>query len=98
MIVIKTKLNPAIMFGQDGKTYAVGGKWIEVPNGTTINDILWDKPSIIDRVKPTGKSIKVKGSKGNEYIVSYNPTSKVISCTCTGYQFRKKCKHQKELK
>lgn len=97
MIVIRTKLRPGII-KSNGKTYAVGGQWIEVPEGTTLDDILWDKPNVIDKPRPKGKSITVKGSKGNEYTVSYNPTSKVISCTCTGYQFRKKCKHQKELK
>ena len=71
---------------------------VEVPNGTTLDDILWDRPNRTDKPRPQGRSIVVKGSKGNEYTVKYNPSTKVILCTCPGYQFRKKCKHQKELK
>lgn len=33
----------------------------------------------------------VKGSKGDEYVVTGN--NGVWSCTCTGFQFRKHCKH-----
>lgn len=97
MIIVKTKLRPGII-KSNCKTYAIGGNWVEVPNGTTINDILWDKPEITAKPRPQSKSTVVKGSKGNEYIVTFNPVNKVISCTCPGYQFRKKCKHQKELK
>jgi hypothetical protein len=32
----------------------------------------------------------VKGSKGDEYVVTLGPNP---SCTCTGFQFRKTCKH-----
>lgn len=33
----------------------------------------------------------VKGSKGDEYIVTKGPGG--MSCTCSGFQFRKSCKH-----
>ena len=33
----------------------------------------------------------VKGSKGQEYVVTKGPGG--MSCTCTGFQFRKSCKH-----
>jgi hypothetical protein len=32
----------------------------------------------------------VKGSKGEDYVVTLGPT---MSCTCPGFQFRKTCKH-----
>jgi hypothetical protein len=35
-------------------------------------------------------SKKVKGSKGEEYTVTMGARP---SCTCTGFQFRKTCKH-----
>ena len=97
MLVIKTRLRPGIITS-NGKTYAVGGNWVELPNGTTLNDILWYKPLIKTKPKPLGKSVEVIGSKGNKYIVKLNPVTNVISCTCPGYSFRRKCKHQKELK
>lgn len=37
------------------------------------------------------KVIEIQGSKGNKYIVT--KTSKSITCTCPGFQFRKQCKH-----
>ncbi len=41
------------------------------------------------------KTWEVPGSKGNKYIVARN--SQGWSCTCTGFQFRKQCKHVSEL-
>lgn len=37
----------------------------------------------------------VRGSKGDEYIVTKSGGR--ITCTCTGFQFRKNCKHTQEL-
>ena len=41
------------------------------------------------------KTWEVPGSKGNKYVVTRN--SQGWSCTCTGFQFRKTCKHVSEL-
>jgi hypothetical protein len=44
--------------------------------------------------KPTVSLVEtkiVKGSKGDEYIVTKGPGG--MSCTCSGFQFRKTCKH-----
>jgi|688.fasta_scaffold343545_2 hypothetical protein len=41
------------------------------------------------------KTWEVSGSKGNKYVVTRN--SQGWSCTCTGFQFRKQCKHVSEL-
>ena len=41
-------------------------------------------------------SYQVKGSKGNLYTVTR--TGKIWSCTCTGFQFRRDCKHVREAK
>jgi hypothetical protein len=41
------------------------------------------------------KTWEVAGSKGNKYVVTRN--SQGWSCTCTGFQFRKQCKHVSEL-
>ena len=39
----------------------------------------------------------VDGSKGNRYVVEWNPYSKSYSCNCKGFMFRKKCRHIEEL-
>lgn len=41
------------------------------------------------------KTWTVDGSKGNKYTVTR--TNGKWACTCTGYQFRKQCKHITEL-
>ena len=46
---------------------------------------------LVDTEVPQGRTWSVKGSKGDEYTVSeYNGK---YSCTCSGFQFRGKCKH-----
>ena len=35
----------------------------------------------------------VDGSKGNRYIVEWDPYQRNYSCNCLGYTYRKKCRH-----
>ena len=35
----------------------------------------------------------VDGSKGNMYIVEWDPYQRKYSCNCLGYTYRKKCRH-----
>jgi len=39
----------------------------------------------------TKRTIKVSGSKGSTYLVTID--GKYKSCTCSGFQFRRSCKH-----
>ena len=39
----------------------------------------------------------VDGSKGNRYVVEWNPYDKSYSCNCKGFMFRKKCRHISEI-
>ena len=41
------------------------------------------------------KTFNVKGSKGDSYTVTVD--SGKMHCTCSGFQFRKSCKHVKEV-
>ena len=43
----------------------------------------------------TVKTFSVKGSKGDTYTVTVG--SEKMHCTCSGFQFRKSCKHVKEV-
>jgi len=43
------------------------------------------------KVSTEVKTLEVKGSKGATYIVIKEGNK--VSCTCTGFQFRKACKH-----
>jgi hypothetical protein len=44
---------------------------------------------------PSNVVATIPGSNGAQYTVSKNGTS--YSCTCTGFQFRRKCKHTQEF-
>jgi hypothetical protein len=85
-------------------------KWSE--DGTiclTTGDARWPvreiHPSVIvsiDDVAPpapvvetTTRTVEVAGSKGSVYHVTISPQGR--SCTCSGFQFRKSCKHTKEV-
>jgi len=45
-----------------------------------------------DFVEVKDKIVIVKGSKGNEYVVTIGATGR-NTCTCSGYGFRKNCSH-----
>jgi SWIM zinc finger len=45
--------------------------------------------------EPTKKTYTVQGSKGSTYLVTVN--GKYKSCTCSGFQFRRNCKHVAEI-
>ncbi len=59
--------------------------FILVPDGTTLDQVHWDRPVIVT----TKATMKVPGK-------SYTLTKfgNRVSCDCPGYTFRKTCKHQ----
>jgi hypothetical protein len=61
------------------------------PASTTLADFTWNRPV----PKPFQPVIKqVAGSKGNTYIIKSTPSGK-WECSCSGYTFRRTCKHIK---
>ena len=68
--------------------------WKEVPHGTTLDQITWNMPTDIPKEEKLETKI-IKGSKGGRYVLTKGPTGK-WSCSCTGYQYRRMCKHVKE--
>ena len=69
----------------------------EFKNGLPIKDY---KPALFldrDGVIIEDNQWVVDGSKGNRYVVEWNPYSKSYSCNCKGFMFRKKCRHIEEL-
>jgi metallophosphoesterase superfamily enzyme len=87
--------HPTIIISpSSGKTYIVPD-WIEVPKGTTINDImpLW-KPTktSLPGISTNKETFMVKSTDGlrtYEVIAQNN----FWSCTCPRYGFKKSCKH-----
>ena len=90
---VEVYMTPGIMKSTvSGKTYIVAGKWVEVPDGTTLADV--DKYVI--HVKPaspaTIETWEVQGSRGNVYTIRRRENGE-LSCSCPGFGFRRKCKH-----
>ena len=46
--------------------------------------------------EPLGRTWIVKGSKGDEYRVTESGGN--YSCTCSGFKFRGKCKHEESIR
>jgi hypothetical protein len=63
-----------------------------VLNRTTIVSI---DNQAVEQKESTVKTFTVKGSKGDSYTVTVNAGKS--HCTCSGFQFRKSCKHVKEV-
>ena len=88
---------PAIMKSTtSGKTYIVAGKWVEVPDGTT----LADAHKYVNHIRPRGAatvdSWEVEGSRGNVYTIRRQESGE-LSCTCPGFGWRRRCKHTAEV-
>ena len=102
MYEVESILNPAIFKSPtSGKTYVVAGDqpWIEVPEGTTLNDVRWMRASKPDKdpVVTRAQTFEVEGSKGNKYTVK-RAQNDSWSCECVGYGYRQRCKHIEKAK
>lgn len=88
---VEVNMNPAIYKSTiDGKTYAIGGIWVEVPDGTTLDDV--HKYAVYNPPKHDVKTWKVKSSSGSTYTVR-RINGERYTCDCPGFKWRNKCKH-----
>lgn len=88
---VEVHMTPAITKSSvSGKTYIVAGKWIEVPDGTT----LADAHRYVTHVQPRRdvESWQVTSSSGSTYTIS-RINGETLTCSCPGFAWRKKCKH-----
>lgn len=94
---VKVPYPPVLFVGSTG-TYAVGGMWVRIPDGTKREDIY--QYAVCDRevvtFAPKFQKYQVMGSKGDTYEVVNSSDS--WSCTCHGFAFNKRCKHITSLK
>ena len=82
----------ALFRSLNGKHYIVPA-WIEVDESTTLEDI----EIVEDRIRHQAVTRDIKGSKGNVYTVSIDENGRG-NCTCSGFAFRRSCKHIEEVK
>ena len=50
-----------------------------------------DQPTASPKPVSSIRTVSVNGSKGQSYVVTIAPSGK--TCSCTGYGFRKNCRH-----
>lgn len=92
MIPVIAPFPPAIV-NIGSKRYLVGGShWQQVDDSFTLQDAakLWSRPK--REPAPKLQTFQVANSKGTGfYLVVVGPDGN--SCTCTGFGFRRTCKH-----
>lgn len=100
--MIETKpvkmLQPPAIIISNGQKYAVGGNWVKIPNDVTHENLhiyaIYERTEI---EKPTKKYL-VSSSRGNKkYSVEVWKNGNV-TCDCSGYKWRNKCKHSQAVK
>jgi len=94
---VESTYHPVLIRGADNKQlYACGGgAWLPVPDDTTMDNVhlymrkreyVPNLPIKRYEVKTNGKAYKVEVWK-----------DKSISCECTGFRYRKTCKHSQAI-
>jgi hypothetical protein len=92
---VEVTIPPAILKSTvSGKTYAVGGKWVEIPEGTTMDDL--HKYVVYNRVQHDIKEWKITSASGSTYTLRRINHDR-ITCNCPGFKFYKNCKHVKKV-
>jgi hypothetical protein len=94
---VKSFLPPTIVETHSGRWMVANGEWLAIPKNVTLDmvRVAWVKDIPVKKTYINNKW-KVKGSKGDTYTVSI--TNNQWNCTCSGFGFRRKCKHVDEIK
>jgi len=92
------QLNPITRIKILDKSYLIlHCKWIEVPDSELDNIYNEALKRLVKRDIPKlSQSWKIKGSKGDNYLVKLE--NGVYSCNCKGFHFNNKCSHIEEAK
>jgi len=94
---IKSFLPPTSMESSNGRWAVAGNQWLPIPKNVTLDMLrnAWipDRPK--KQISKPGQWT-IKGSKGDSYTVTSKDGQ--WNCTCTGFGFRRKCKHIESAK
>jgi hypothetical protein len=96
---IQSLIPPRIYKANNNKTYILPN-WIEIFPDTTMDDIIWIRPSEVKKPEPKLTVSAWKPEMGeNKYNTHFNEQSNKFFCGCPGYWRAKgECKHVKALK
>lgn len=90
---------PAILTLDSGRYLVGGDKWYPVDSSFTFEDAqkLWQRQTYVKPISQDTITFRVESSKpGKWYTVSNGPSG--WSCTCTGFGYRRDCKHVRAKK
>lgn len=90
---------PAIVNTGSGRYLVGGDKWYEVDDSFTLEDArkLWQRKTSTTLNKQVRSTFRVSSSKPGKYYTVSNDISG-WSCSCTGFGFRRDCKHVQAMK
>lgn len=105
----KERLNPyryqysPSIFNINGRSYTSTERgWMELPEGTTLAELktAWTDTSIKPKKIGFGKNeeFQIISGKGAGKFYTVKNDNGDWSCTCSGYGFRKKCRHIEDTK
>ena len=90
---VESPYDPCLIRGADGKQlYAVGGgAWLPVPDDTTIENVHFymKRKEYVTNLPIKRMQVKIKGKAYKVEVWK----DKSITCECTGFRYRKDCKH-----
>ncbi len=93
---ISVSMSPGILIS-NGQKYAVAGEWIPIPMEVgmhNLHEYVRYEPA---KVESPLKKFSVKSSNGKtKYLVEVWPAK--ITCNCSGFRWRQKCKHTAAIK
>ena len=80
-----------------GKKYAVGGIWVPIPDHVTFDNLKeYVIYETVEEQKPIKKFLVSSSAGKTKYTIEVWENK--ITCNCSGYRWRNKCKHTDAVK
>ncbi len=76
----------------DGKHYIIP-HWIEIPNNFDFKNVIWTKTTYEKEIIIG----QIKASRGNT-VYNITQLKDDLKCSCSGFNYRKSCKHIQQFK